>query len=1176
MSDRPTAVDTVHTRTFIEGVYFPYIQQISINDTPGNVTCQLSLPASDFLRGEELVGASVHIFYANRRVLEDQNRFGDDDPTRPSRWPILFQGEVAQDGIRKDVQSWQANIKCVGHTRHFEQTQLFHIDPGANLSVEDQAYLRQAHLVVGNKTFQIDTDTLGASKISQFWLNMQATLEHMDTGDLQNLAYTAWVNEFLREAREIHPIFNIADQRLKLSKRFAAYVDSDIKELLDMKVLKNIVQKRSQKLPRHASLMQIMNLANSMLKYKFNHFSQPRFRRGTEEENLEQQVQNAIVSKIGSTISKGVSWVYDNLQEYGGIAGGAAQDALNATSGSKTIRLNYLLGQLNNDDELNEFAVMPTMEFASPPTCNVFLPSSVRSYGMQRNFMREPTRLMGMVKLGNVVSEWYLAPSSTRFRISGQNLDHFSSHYDEYARHFGSNIKPVKTSKAADAAKGVAGFLLGDAQENDGDVLLGAVGLAQDALGTTPPEEAPEIEASNVQHVTIKPATIARVGASTKDKKPMKDACSRWVPLIDLWRGRLGISASDLPTKVALSIMQYESGGQTNKTSPTGQHYGLLQQYHAQVHDAAEYMVNNFGADKVREWLGWEPDNFPPYSRPVWDKWAKKLLSAQSYSQEHANLSIGLTFAYWKRTRHNHGWKPDLVAVNHKMPSVAKEYKRRRQNQSAAEANRWLNNEAVTAEPKSVKYIADFQNIYAAWRGEKVPSTSNYNFSGQINTPEQTMSRLTPLDTDGNKITPFTINQMVTPEEVRRGIIAKFFTINDWWLSSVTDDEAGDQDGGDSNTSGARSDLSDEPRRRYINSLVEAEFYRRRFASRQVDAITGGFNPYPVVGFPGLVLTPDRPIQGYVNHVNHSINVQSAQGTTSAQMQSPRYWDEGEVWHWLGGWDEQDLMEMGKWRSDNPTLFRRFPYWHNHRIVPTNTVEAPKLELPTQVGDASGFREEDLEFTDSQREAAEEMSQQNRLEMNREFLEKVYSGKLGRRVTETDKFYQFMIGCHGIDYLSNHAAPGLLEPEQIRKLITERAPGPFEVHPQTLALREYNQLIAGTIGELDVEYDNKLEEEDIGKYRPGTLAHAFWGKIRPYTAAQTDTPVDKARAYNERYGVKEEELMVEFLENKPQQVQGRLLYTGPTFGGKHEISIMQHLVLEYIKDCERRAIGGGV
>jgi hypothetical protein len=169
-----------------------------------------------------------------------------------------------------------------------------------------------------------------------------------------------------------------------------------------------------------------------------------------------------------------------------------------------------------------------------------------------------------------------------------------------------------------------------------------------------------------------------------------------------------------------------------------------------------------------------------------------------------------------------------------------------------------------------------------------------------------------------------------------------------------------------------------------------------------------------------------------------------------------------------------------------------------------------------------------------------------------------------------------MIRSHGIDYLSNHAAPGLLEPEQIRKLITERAPGPFEVHPQTLALREYNQLIAGTIGELDVEYDNKLEEEDIGKYRPGTLAHAFWGKIRPYTAAQTDTPVDKARAYNERYGVKEEELMVEFLENKPQQVQGRLLYTGPTFGGKHEISIMQHLVLEYIKDCERRAIGGGV
>jgi hypothetical protein len=89
-------------------------------------------------------------------------------------------------------------------------------------------------------------------------------------------------------------------------------------------------------------------------------------------------------------------------------------------------------------DELNEYIITPNMEFASPPKCNVFLPPSVTNYGMRRNHMEEPTRMLArMPILAEGVQEWYVAPFSQSFYyLTPDNLGKFSAALADYSKQF--------------------------------------------------------------------------------------------------------------------------------------------------------------------------------------------------------------------------------------------------------------------------------------------------------------------------------------------------------------------------------------------------------------------------------------------------------------------------------------------------------------------------------------------------------------------------------------------------------------------------------------------------------------------------------------------------------------------------------------------------------------------
>ncbi|MFB6374447.1 MAG: hypothetical protein ABEN55_15300 [Bradymonadaceae bacterium] len=263
----------------------------------------------------------------------------------------------------------------------------------------------------------------------------------------------------------------------------------------------------------------------------------------------------------------------------------------------------------------------------------------------------------------------------------------------------------------------------------------------------------------------------------------------------------------------------------------------------------------------------------------------------------------------------------------------------------------------------------------------------------------------------------------------------------------------------------------------------------------------------------------------------------------------------------MGGWSPQDLSSMGIQYEGNEEDFRHFPHWHNRWSVPTNS-----FEPPTDAGNPG----DDPVFGSNTTAFDEEGGLEDNLEVRtaNEYVDWNWDVLQQRqRTTALDEMYDFLIGSEAVRYLSNHAHSRYVQPANIEQVFVDRDPVinqnyAYDVHPQTLDVREYNTMIAST--------------DESGAFKRGTIAEQFWGDIQPQHANISDASVEEAIQYNERYGASEVELLETFLGNTPIEQDGRLVWVGPTFGGDEEISLLQAHILEYIEDLEPREAGGGV
>lgn len=1268
---KPIDVDVVHVRVFLEGVLFPYVSRIQITDTPGSNSCSITIPPSHKLRIEEWVGATLHVFYANKRVLENVEEFGANDRTRASRWPILFQGELASESSQLTVNAEYQTINFVGHGRHWSQTHIFNYNPEREGKGLNAAFSKEAALLMGNKEYQLEVGAVGLAKHSQLFNRLTELQDRMDDELGRNIAYTTTILEILKMARDVHPLFKSFDDRFRLVNRFAAYADPDVHKVLDSELFKQIVSNRIDELPSEASLMTIMNLAISILKYDWNHFSQPilrdsayknldKYLSGSGQKTVSQRVDDVAqdiirsVNEKAEVAAKMTSGLYvPDVPSQGPIQ---SVESYNPYMSEDARELDkYAQDLLKYRDELNEFAVTPNMEFSSPPVCNVFAPSNVQGYGISRNFLQEPTRLVGFVSYAgddSEITEWHVAPSSQTFK-SAESYGIFSSNAAANAYKNSVLVDNPSYEVSGEEREG-AGVSLDIGPAVKGKIKNYSVSTGQVQISDELMQRATRADSRTRNSFNARPL----------------EAVKRWGYLIDLWKSRYNLTDKEITRETMYGIIHTESRGKTN---PKGEGYkksqylGLLQQGNSYLVDAQKQIVKmGITPEQYMQWFGLD------INKQI--KPRDLIEPGNNSSEKHASRAIGMYLAYAIKYSSGHRWNPDIMPLHHQMPAYASKYF---SFSNTADANRWFNEVLPTLvhvasngdeKPaiRSVMYVIMARNYRSAYLGGLPSDPSipqDINIVESLNDiKDKAVDFVGGLLGVKEKVGPEFLSSNVTPEEMRRGIIAEYYHMNEWYLNMLP---SGLTEGSD-DTPIYQSGRSMSPRRRYVNTLVEAEFYRRRFMSRQVDAVVGGFNPYPVTGFPGLIMSPSRPVLGQVTHISHSIDVAGAQGSTSIQMQSPRYWDEGEVWHWVGGWDEMDLRSMNLWNDENPTLYQKFPFWHNRNVVPQNSIQIPvnmysKRDIKDEKSVAEKRKEERKALSSqikksksgyikSHREAQEKRNEKSGVEWDKvdwsrwgeqiegewdkieekiwrgeyqsrgrgvsntiidssdpifkkinnlinrpkpggaaspkdaiaiqntiEIKDMLVSGSFKKRTTPIDEFYEFMIGCEAIDYVSNHADPEILTESNIKSINKDRViPKGFDVHPQTLAIREYNTLIASTISEDDAKRSSELIPH-IGKFKPGTIAYKFWGLSRPEDIPETNkSSLEVSQEYSERYGVREEDLLIKFLGNQPNDVSGRLVYTGPTFSGSFELSLMQVQILDYIKDISRRGIGGGV
>ena len=197
-----------------------------------------------------------------------------------------------------------------------------------------------------------------------------------------------------------------------------------------------------------------------------------------------------------------------------------------------------------------------------------------------------------------------------------------------------------------------------------------------------------------------------------------------------------------------------------------------------------------------------------------------------------------------------------------------------------------------------------------------VQRSINESRLSQVATP----SRSTPAEAEDISANA-RLQDLFTPEERRRGINAAFLDINDIGLVNALHTKIRDNlDTEDETTQQSSIDERDT----FMLGFTEHLFLLSKYATRQIPTLVSPFNPFVVAGFPALIIDPIRSILGQVEMVSHNID-NRGNATTSIQLSSPRFWDEGDIWYWLGGWRGTDD-------------FIRFPPWYNRKFIATNNI----------------------------------------------------------------------------------------------------------------------------------------------------------------------------------------------------------------------------------------------
>ncbi len=496
-------VDTAQVRIYIEGVLFPYAKTVQVSESAQGVNCQIEVPPSFMLRAEEWVGAMCHIFYANARVLElwGGEMYG---PPVNEGWPILFQGELSADQSNDGVQSETAMLTFVSHKRHFDQTLLYFYDPlnkstNSALAAHNEAWFvgntvinidtegilsRQNQLLsVLNARMEDVLESEDGRNIAFSSLALEvlrsAKDQHALFGYFDNKLklsqrFAAYTDPDVQNILKLTTFKNLMDARVAKLPPYTSLMQV-LEIMTDMMQYnwlhfaqpklrsggRDIAEERygvSLSRVQELVLEVAKNIASGRLDTEIGIFEVPQVAEGITPREFTSKVIENIYDAIPESedlIALSRNGVIGILNRGFKPINTKEQQTLNAVENFNQL-LNPVDAQeeqkqvikalfadqknLELQDEINEFTIVPNLEFSHPPRCNVFMPSTMTNYGISRDYLQELTRLFARVQLTPAQAnstepliEWYVAPISQSYHLLQENyLNDFTDEYNVF------------------------------------------------------------------------------------------------------------------------------------------------------------------------------------------------------------------------------------------------------------------------------------------------------------------------------------------------------------------------------------------------------------------------------------------------------------------------------------------------------------------------------------------------------------------------------------------------------------------------------------------------------------------------------------------------------------------------------------------------------------------------
>ena len=416
--------DLIKVRVFIEGVQIPRVSTVSVQ-TFDNETSEASitLPVVPGFETEELKRARVHIYWSNIEVREKQ---GDD-------WPLLFEGEIVADSFGKSVNSRQQTFYCAGYYTYWQQVLLYFYDTSS--APTNMAYWANSlSLSIGNKEIKWESGVAGGN-LTQRLVN--EVKKHND------VPYHSMVKSVFTECLNANRFFEYANEQLKLSNRFASAKDDNLDILVGYEMLKQFLENDILKIGGEASMMQVLKSLLSVFRYQIINNAQPVLANTkspgktiTPDEIREDTLDTLVDSGMKRDTVKIYLDKIDTSSTKDEIENTAKallksvdrQDDEEAQRGLYALlitfqqQLDFISNAFLNDkqrgmdiygDELvTQFLLLPETRFAAIPTCNIIFPQDQTSLSMNRQLLREPTRIIGRpTQFADAQFRIYMSPS---------------------------------------------------------------------------------------------------------------------------------------------------------------------------------------------------------------------------------------------------------------------------------------------------------------------------------------------------------------------------------------------------------------------------------------------------------------------------------------------------------------------------------------------------------------------------------------------------------------------------------------------------------------------------------------------------------------------------------------------------------------------------------------------